>query len=110
MSLRPAEVALLLSELSSLKGAIVQKTFAPLPKLCYLELRQVGRSVLLCLSAEGDLSRIAVVEERFPSPTEASGFQQKLRSELTGARLTSLAFDPEKRTFELVFERETHQR
>ncbi len=88
MSLHPSELSLVVAELDrELTGAFVQKAYAPLPKLCYLELRKPGRSTLLVLSAEPEVGRVAVAERRIPSPESASHFQRLLRHELMGAQL-----------------------
>lgn len=113
MSLRPDELAQVAFELQSLAGAPVQKAFAPLPRLVYLELRQPGRSLLLCLSAEPEVSRVSLAQDRFPSPPAPSPFQNRLRQELIGATLTgaqalgltlALSFAKEGRTVRLVLE------
>lgn len=106
MSLRHSELALVAAELhEKLAGAFVQKAWAPLPKLCYLDLRQVGRSVLLCLSAQPELARLSVATERFPSPPEPPPFQRWLRQELVGAKLAAVAVEPLERRVRLSFEK-----
>ena len=80
MSLRPSELEQVVAEVGSrLAGAVVQKAWCPLPRLAYLEMRVPGRSFLLCLCAEGELARLSVAEERFPTPGEPAPFQRWLR-------------------------------
>ncbi|MBX5483090.1 MAG: DUF814 domain-containing protein [Myxococcaceae bacterium] len=88
MSLRPDELEAIARELDErVRGAFVQKAFAPLPRVVFLELRQPGRTVRLCLSAEPGVARLSVARERPPSPEEPAGFQRWLRKELIGAKL-----------------------
>ncbi|MCI0574439.1 MAG: NFACT RNA binding domain-containing protein [Myxococcaceae bacterium] len=91
MSLRPEELERVARELAErLVGAVVQKAFSPFPRLAYLELRQPGRSVVLCASGEPELARLSVASERLPSPGEPTPFQRWLRQELVGLRLTDV--------------------
>lgn len=91
MSLRPEELAQVATELAErLVGSVVQKAFCPLPRLAYLELRQPGRSVVLCASAEPELARVSVAAERLPAPGEPMPFQRWLRQELVGLKLTGV--------------------
>lgn len=91
MSLTPSELSQVVTELAlALRGAPVQKAYAPLPGLCYLELRQPGRSVLLCLSTEPGLARLSVAAERFSIEGPATPLQRQLRSELVGAQLEAI--------------------
>ncbi len=107
MSLRPVELEQVVVEVGArLTGAVAQKAWCPLPRLAYLELRVPGRSVVLCLCAEGDLSRVSVAEERFPTPGEPAPFQRWLRGELTGFKLKGARFREAERVVELDFERE----
>ncbi len=94
MSLRPSEFDQVCRELNaSLSGAFVQKAYAPLPRLCYLEVRLPGRSVLLCLSAEPGVARLSVADARFPAPGEPPAFQRWVRQELIGAKLVGVFHD-----------------
>jgi predicted ribosome quality control (RQC) complex YloA/Tae2 family protein len=93
-----------------LVGAVAQKAWCPLPRLAYLELRVPGRSVVLCLCAEGDLARVSVAEERFPTPGEPAPFQRWLRHELTGFKLQGARWREAERVVELDFEREEARR
>lgn len=113
MSLRAQELEQVAFELHALVGAPVQKAFAPLPRLAYLEVRQPGRSVLLCLSAEPETSRLSVAVDRFPSPPTPSPFQNRLRQELIGSKLVAvdavgtaavLSFEKEARAVRLILE------
>src|SRR5262245_50785861 len=109
MSLRPEELSRVADELGErLVGAVVQKAFCPLPRLAYLELRQPGRSVLLCVSGEPELARLSVAPERLPSPGEPVPFQRWLRHELVGLRLTRV--EAAGRTALLRFASEESQR
>ncbi|HLL81949.1 MAG TPA: NFACT RNA binding domain-containing protein, partial [Longimicrobium sp.] len=85
--------------------AFVQKAWVPQPKLCFLDLRQVGRSVLLCLSAQPELARLSVVDERFPSPPEPPAFQRWLRQEVVGAKLTAVRVLAKERLLRLELEK-----
>jgi predicted ribosome quality control (RQC) complex YloA/Tae2 family protein len=95
---------------AQLAGAVVQKAWCPLPRLAYLELRVPGRSVLLCLCAEGELSRLAVAEERFPTPGEPAPFQRWLRQELVGFKLAGAAWRETERVVTLDFQSEDTRR
>src|SRR4051794_17917470 len=104
-----SELQQVVGELGALAGAVVQKAWAPLPQLVYLELRHARTSVFLCLSAEPEVGRLSVARDRFPSPPVPPSFQNRLRAELTGARLQRvsahghqalLTFDREGRGFE----------
>lgn len=87
MSLRPKELSLVCGELNQLlAGAFAQKAWAPSKRRCYLEFRQPGRSVLLLISLEQDVARLAVVPARVTAEVP-SGFQKWLRQELIGAQL-----------------------
>jgi predicted ribosome quality control (RQC) complex YloA/Tae2 family protein len=107
VSLRPVELEQVVAEVSArLAGAVVQKAWCPLPRLAYLEVRVPGRSVLLCLCAEGDLARVSVAAERFPTPGEPAPFQRWLRQELVGAKLHGVAWREAERLVTLELERE----
>ncbi|MCE9673582.1 NFACT RNA binding domain-containing protein [Myxococcus stipitatus] len=111
MSLRPVELEQVVAEVGTkLVGAVAQKAWCPLPRLAYLELRVPGRSLLLCLCAEGDLARVSVAPTRFPTPGEPAPFQRWLRHELTGAKLQAARFLEAERVVELDFEREATRR
>jgi len=106
MSLRHAELQAVAAELSEkLSGAFVQKAWVPLPRLCYLDLRQVGRSVMVCLSAQPELVRLSVAVERFPSPPSPPAFQRWLRQEVVGAKLLAVTVAPADRVVRLEFEK-----
>src|SRR5438132_7482849 len=72
-----------------LRGAIVQKVYHPRPHELWLEVRQPGRSLLLCASSE----RLAIAESRPESPLKASGLQQRLRKLIGGKRLERVTAD-----------------
>ncbi|WNG60932.1 DUF814 domain-containing protein [Archangium gephyra] len=111
MSLRSSELEQVVAEVSAqLAGAVVQKAWCPLPRLAYLELRVPGRSVLLCLCAEGELSRLSVAEDRFPTPGEPAPFQRWLRQELVGFKLTGAAWREAERVVTLDFQSEDTRR
>jgi predicted ribosome quality control (RQC) complex YloA/Tae2 family protein len=93
-----------------LGGAVVQKAWCPLPRLAYLELRVPGRSVLVCLCAEGELSRLSVAQERFPTPGEPAPFQRWLRQELVGFKLAGAAWSEAERVVTLDFQSEDTRR
>ncbi|MBL8949485.1 MAG: DUF814 domain-containing protein [Myxococcaceae bacterium] len=91
MFLKPGELESVARELDdALHGAIVQKVYHPLPEELWLELRQPGRSTMLCISARPGLERLAVGGQRPESPPHASGLQQRLRKLLGGKRLLSV--------------------
>src|SRR4051812_18210644 len=73
-----------------LRGAVVQKVSSPAPQEVWLELRQVGRSTLLCLCTRAGAERLSVADQRPESPKVASGFQQRLRKLLVGERLAAV--------------------
>ncbi|HZI13730.1 MAG TPA: NFACT RNA binding domain-containing protein [Myxococcus sp.] len=111
MSLRPVELEQVVREVGErLTGAVVQKAWCPLPRLAYLELRVPGRSMLLCLCSEGELARVSVAEDRFPTPGEPAPFQRWLRGELTGFKLHAARWRDAERVVELDFEREDARR
>jgi predicted ribosome quality control (RQC) complex YloA/Tae2 family protein len=94
MSLRPSELEQVCRELhASLTGSFIQKAYAPLPRLCYLEARIPGRSVLLCISAEPGVARLSVASARFPAPGEPPAFQRWLRQEVIGAKIVGVSHD-----------------
>ncbi len=88
MSLRPNELTEVVEELQhELRGAVVQKAHAPLPGLCYLELRVPGQSVVLCISARPGGGRLSVAESRPATEGDPETFQRPLRHHLIGTRL-----------------------
>lgn len=111
MSLRPSELELVVAEVSArLGGAVVQKAWCPLPRLAYLEVRVPGRSVLLCLCAEGELARVSVAADRFPTPGEPAPFQRWLRQELVGLKLMGASWAEAERVVTLDFQSEESRR
>ncbi|MDY7232620.1 NFACT RNA binding domain-containing protein [Hyalangium rubrum] len=107
MSLRPTELEQVVVEVGErLKGAVVQKAWCPLPRLAYVEMRIPGRSFFLCLCAEGELSRLSVAADRFPTPGEPAPFQRWLRQELTGFKLRGARWREAERVVELDFHQE----
>jgi predicted ribosome quality control (RQC) complex YloA/Tae2 family protein len=78
---------------AGLRGAIVQRVYSPAPLEAWLEVRQPGRSTLLCVCARAGAERFGVADERPPSPKQASGFQQRLRKLLTGQKLEGVLRD-----------------
>jgi predicted ribosome quality control (RQC) complex YloA/Tae2 family protein len=69
-------------------------------------MRMPGRSFLLCLCAEGELARISVAAERFPTPGEPAPFQRWLRQELTGFKLKGATWREAERVVMLDFHKE----
>lgn len=111
MSLRSSELELVVAEVSArLGGAVVQKAWCPLPRLAYLEVRLPGRSVLLCLCAEGELARVSVAADRFPTPGEPAPFQRWLRQELVGLKLLGASWAEAERVVTLDFQSEESRR
>lgn len=87
MSLRPAELAAVTAEVDqALRGAFLQKAFAPDRSTVYLELRQPGRSTRLCLCTLPDVARLSTADARVPA-AEAAPLQRWLRQQLVGAQL-----------------------
>ena len=104
MALRGSELRQVMEEVDArLRGAVVQKAYAPLPRICFLELRIPGRSILLCLSAEPGFARVSVAQQRIPSPETPLPFQHRLREELIGARLSRA--EPLEDAARIAFER-----
>jgi predicted ribosome quality control (RQC) complex YloA/Tae2 family protein len=107
MSLRPSELEQVVAEVGvRLAGAVVQKAWCPLPRLAYLEMRVPGRSFQLCLCAEGELARVSVAADRFPTPGEPAPFQRWLRQELTGFKLKEATWREAERVIVLDFHKE----
>src|SRR5438874_2991551 len=112
MSLRPSELLQVASELEgALAGATVQKAWSPLRAVVYLEVRhrvegEGWRSSTVCLSAEPEVARLSVVQERFPSPPEPPSFQRWLRQELAGGRITAVRASDEDRVVRIMVETE----
>ncbi len=110
MSLHARELQQIVGELrEGLVNAFVQKAFAPLPLLAVLELRVPGSSITLVLSAEPQVARLSVADERPPSPPKPLPFQTALRKELIGARLADVT-QPAPHTALLTFERRGDKR
>jgi predicted ribosome quality control (RQC) complex YloA/Tae2 family protein len=94
MSLRPSEIAQVVAELDEgLRGAVLQKASMPSSQLAYLELRQPGRSTLLCLCAQRETRRISVAELRPPGSPQPPALQRLMRTQLVGFRLTRIALE-----------------
>jgi predicted ribosome quality control (RQC) complex YloA/Tae2 family protein len=94
MSLRPSEIAQVVAELDEgLRGAVLQKASMPSSQLAYLELRQPGRSTLLCLCAQRETRRISVAELRPPGSPQPPALQRLMRTQLVGFRLTGIAIE-----------------
>src|SRR5512137_2746845 len=105
MSLRAAEIALLVSELAPLAGARVDAVRVHAERLVTLDLRGPAGEATLLLSAEPDLTRIHVAGWRPPPPPEPLPFQALLRRELAGARLAAVEAPGGDRVVALRFER-----
>jgi len=95
VSLRSSEVAQVAAELwPALKGAVVQHAFAHRPGRVYLELRVPGKSVTLHLCVEPKLARVSLVDAHPKGvPGQPLPWQQVLRRDLVGERLTGLRAD-----------------
>lgn len=94
MSLRPSETAQVVAELDEgLRGAVLQKASMPSSQLAYLELRQPGRSTLLCLCAQRETRRISVADVRPPGSPQPPALQRLMRTQLVGFRLTRIAIE-----------------
>ena len=79
----------LLLELRALIGASLQRLWLPSPRLCVLQLRLPGRTVLALIDAASRFA--AVTPERPTSPDSAPRSQATLRNALEGARLSGAA-------------------
>jgi predicted ribosome quality control (RQC) complex YloA/Tae2 family protein len=105
MSLRAAELALVAAELAPLAGSRVEGVRAFRDRAIALELFGAGGPARLVVSAEADLTRVHASTRK---PARAAGeppaFQQLLRRELDGARLSGVAVLPGDRVVELAFE------
>jgi predicted ribosome quality control (RQC) complex YloA/Tae2 family protein len=60
----------------------------------------------LCLCAEGELARLSVSADRFPTPGEPAPFQRWLRQELTGFKLKGATWRETERVVLLDFHKE----
>ncbi|OLD07744.1 MAG: hypothetical protein AUI90_09205, partial [Deltaproteobacteria bacterium 13_1_40CM_3_69_14] len=80
---------LLLLELRELTGASLQKLWLPSPRLCVLQFRLPGRTVLALIDAASRFA--AVTPERPTAPESAPRSQATLRNALEGARLSGAA-------------------
>jgi predicted ribosome quality control (RQC) complex YloA/Tae2 family protein len=103
VSLTVREIELLALELQPIVGAIVQRAFAPEPRVAVLELRKPGESLLLLLCAEPGRTRLHLVDARPTSPPTPHAFQGLLRAELTGLCLDALEALPGERLAMLRF-------
>ncbi|MBX7100069.1 MAG: NFACT family protein, partial [Myxococcaceae bacterium] len=92
MGLNAAELDEVARELAAaLPGAAVQKVHATPTTHTFLTLRRPQHTVVLCLCAVPQEARASILDERptgRAEPGQASGFQQVLRRELVGARVT----------------------
>jgi predicted ribosome quality control (RQC) complex YloA/Tae2 family protein len=80
----------------------VQEVWAPLAGRWLLQLRLLGRSVLLCLSVEQGVQRVSVAQER-PKEASPTGVQGALRKGLIGAQLQSVSAHPSALEVKLSF-------
>src|SRR2546422_2956375 len=83
------QAKLLLLELRELTGASLQKLWLPSPRLCVLQFRLPGRTVLALIDAASRFA--AVTPERPTAPESAPRSQATLRNALEGARLSGAA-------------------
>jgi predicted ribosome quality control (RQC) complex YloA/Tae2 family protein len=90
VSLRAAEIALLVEELAPLAGSRVEAVRVHSERLVSLDLRGPRGEVTLLLSAEPDLTRLHAATWRPPSPVEPLPLQAVLRREIMGARLAGI--------------------
>lgn len=106
MSLRYCELQQVVAELGEgLRGAFLQKVSAPAPGWAQLELRQVGRSVMLNACAQPDQARLAIAVAKAPAPPAPLPFQKWLRQELIGAQLEAVELAADDRRAWLRFNR-----
>lgn len=84
-----------------LGSGVLQGIFAPDAQRLYLDFRVPGRSVWVHLCCAPGVERVSVVDQRPASPAQASGWQQRLRKALIGARLEGL-LSPRERTVALA--------
>jgi predicted ribosome quality control (RQC) complex YloA/Tae2 family protein len=106
MSLSAAELAVVAEELGALVGAFVQKVHVPRPGVCYLEVRQVGRSTQVCVSTEPGSARLSVATSRAAVEGAPPSLQRALRDRLAGLRLSAVKADG--RDVALSFEKPGH--
>jgi predicted ribosome quality control (RQC) complex YloA/Tae2 family protein len=105
MSLRALELAAVVAELATLKGARVDAVRVHAERALTLELHgRLGEARLL-LSAEADVTRLHAAATRPPAPETPYGWQGLLRRELEGARLTGIEAPPGDRVVRLTFDR-----
>lgn len=104
MSLSATEIEGVVSELAPLQGGRLQKIWVPEPRVVVLEIRALGASHLLLLSAVPDETRIHRASRRPPSPKTPYAFQGLLRAHLDPARLSSIRALAGDRIVRLEFE------
>ncbi len=90
MSLSASEIAAVVAELEPLVGSRVEAVRVHAERALTLDLYGRAGPATLLVSAEPDLTRIHVAEERPGQPRQPYAFQALLRRELDGARLTSV--------------------
>ncbi len=106
MSLRPAELEQLASELNrELPQSVIQKVHAPTTTRVYLELRTPGRSTTVLVCCDANAARLSAVAERPANPPTPPAWQSVLRRELLGAKLEETQALPTRRTLVLKVSR-----
>jgi predicted ribosome quality control (RQC) complex YloA/Tae2 family protein len=104
VSLSAPEIDAVVAELAPLAGARVNEVRVYSERALTLELFGPGGTARLLLSAEPDVTRLHAVRARPPRASAPSAFQQLLRRDLEGARLTRIEPIPADRVVALGFE------
>ncbi len=92
MSLKADEIAKILAEIKNpLKDGKVQKVYQPSEYSLTLEIWTGNKNILLYISIEPNFSRIHLISEKYPNPTEPYPFCMFLRKHLTGARIDEIS-------------------
>jgi predicted ribosome quality control (RQC) complex YloA/Tae2 family protein len=90
VSLTAAEIEAVVAELAPVAGARVQDVRVHAERALTIELLGPGGPARLLLSAEPDVTRVHAARARAPRAGPPPAFQQLLRRELDGARLTRI--------------------
>lgn len=92
MSLKADEIAKILAEIKNpLKDGKIQKIYQPSEYSLTLEIWTGNKTFLLYISIEPQFSRIHLLTEKYPNPTEPYSFCMFLRKHLTGARIDEIS-------------------
>ncbi len=103
-SLSKSEIAAVVSELSPLRGAWLQRVWARGKASLVLRLRAAGKSHLLLICAEAPYTRLHLVSDRPRASLDAPPIQSVFRNEVEGLRLESIGQLGDDRIVELLLE------